>query len=182
MITVGGYQNDMAALAKARARHARGGEPLTGAHAAAQGEMDAACAGEGHCEDGPVPSGDDAAKALGQLEAAEGPGRYMEPGAAADAGAYDRPYLDAGHSAPSPQHAPPNDFPLPQAPPAAEDFTRGHLQAGHAAASPAVRDAGMPGHQMSPMAQVHGSGPGADAIRAHMARYSSPSPSGRGGQ
>jgi|HubBroStandDraft_6_1064221.scaffolds.fasta_scaffold00231_25 hypothetical protein len=112
MITVSGYQADLAAIAKARASHGKGGEPLTDAHVSARAEMDAACAGDGRCEDGPV-AADDAPKGVGHLEAAEGPGRGLAPHDMPDAGAYDRPYLDAGHSAPSPQHQPPRTAPMP---------------------------------------------------------------------
>jgi hypothetical protein len=122
-----------------------------------------------------------ARKAIAGLDAEPGPGTFREPGTISPED-FRRGYEHPGHAAPSPQSGPPCDFPVPQGQPAAEDFTRAYLQPGHAAASPAVRDSGMPQHAPSPLPQVHGTGPAAAGIAAHMARYSMTSPSLRGGQ
>jgi hypothetical protein len=164
-----------AAIGRRRKDHTR--EPMTPAHAADEAAMEAACAGEGHCDSRPL-TGEDARKAI---EAQRGPGTFREPGPISPED-FRRDYLDAGHAAPSPLHQPPRDFPVPEGQPAAEDFTRGYLQPGHAAASPAARDSGMPQHQLSGSLAVHGTGPAAAGIAAHMARYSMTSPSLRGGQ
>lgn len=47
----------------------------------------------------------------------EGPGDYMAPGKAPDAGTYRRPYLDADHAAPSPMQEAPNRNPVAGSPP-----------------------------------------------------------------
>ncbi len=170
-------QQQLADLEKRRKRDGRSREPMTPAHAADEAAMDAQCAGEGHCDTRPV-TGEDARKAI---EAQRGPGTFREPGPISPED-FRRGYLDAGHAAPSPLHEPPRDFPVPEGQPSAEDFTRGYLQPGRAAASPAVRDSGMPQHAPSALAQVHGTGPAAAGLAAHMARYSMTSPSLRGGQ
>jgi hypothetical protein len=50
---------------------------------------------------------------------------------------FQRPYLDAGHAAESPQAAAPHHFNVPEGQPSAEDFTRGFITEGRAADSPA---------------------------------------------
>jgi len=122
-----------------------------------------------------------ACKGIPGIEAQPGPGTAPPPGSIVPE-QFRRGYEHPGHAAPSPQSGPACDYPVPEGQPAAEDFTRPYLQPGHAAASPAARDSGMPQHALSPVAGVHGSGPGADAIRAHMSRFSMTSPSLRDGQ
>jgi hypothetical protein len=54
------------------------------------------------------------AKSIPGLTGAEpGPGTFREPASPPGPEAYDRAYLDAGHSAPSPMHQGPNVNPLP---------------------------------------------------------------------
>ena len=86
---------------------AEGGQaPLTPAHAVAEAEM----AQSGR------PDAEAACKAaIPGLEADPGPGRFTEPGLPG-AEAFSRAYLDAGHSAPSPQQGPPNVAPVPPGP------------------------------------------------------------------
>ena len=88
---------------------AEGGQaPLTPAHAVAEAEM----AQSGR------PDAEAACKAaIPGLEADPGPGRFTEPGLPG-AEAFSRAYLDAGHSAPSPQQGPPNVAPVPPGHPA----------------------------------------------------------------
>lgn len=115
MITVAGFQQDLAAQKRHRDAKAREREALTAAHVADQAATAAECAGEGRCEAGPVP--DEAArKSIPGLEAEAGPGSFREPGEVSP-GDFRRPYLDSGHSAPSPMHGAPNVAPLPPAQP-----------------------------------------------------------------
>lgn len=92
----------------------------TGAHAAAEGAMDAAS----------------------EKARASGPdGRFTRagsgipaPGGARTADSFRRPYLDAGHAAPG--HGSPHSAPLPDGQPEPRQFHRGYIEAGHAAPSP----------------------------------------------
>lgn len=68
--------------------------------------------------------------------ATPGPGSYPTPGHAMP-GQFKRPYITAGHAAPSPQHDAPHSFPAPAGTPVARDFGHGYLTAGHAMDSPA---------------------------------------------
>lgn len=68
-------------------------------------------------------------------DAAPGPGSFPSPGHITP-GQFRRPYLDAGHAAPSPQHGAPRSFNVPEGQISAEDYTRGFLGEGHAADSP----------------------------------------------
>ena len=68
-------------------------------------------------------------------DATPGPGSFPTPSHVTP-GQFRRPYIDAGHAAPSPQHAAPHSFGVPEGQPSAEDYTRGHLTEGHAADSP----------------------------------------------
>jgi len=145
-------QAEMAGLAEKRRKHqARReeweghdmrGEALTSAHEADRAGMAAECAGQGRCEDGPM-IGDGASKGVGHLEAEPGPGHGMAPQDMPDASRYSRPYLDAGHSAPSPMHQPPNAAPMPPE-------GRGILTPLEMAAAPVV--AGNPGPMTASMA------------------------------
>ena len=138
MITLAGFQQDLATIEKKR----RKAEPLTAAHAADEAEMDAECAGAGRCEDAPVPAGP-ASKAIADLGCTDPGAGTMSPHDMPDAGEFARPYLDAGHSAPSPQHQPPNPDPLPPQ-------GRGILEPLRISADPVV--AGSPGPMMATMA------------------------------
>ena len=68
-------------------------------------------------------------------DATPGPGSFPTPSHVTP-GQFRRPYIDAGHAAPSPQHAAPHSFGVPEGQPSAEDYTRSHLTEGHAADSP----------------------------------------------
>jgi hypothetical protein len=177
MITAGDAWNDLRAqqarqaeVAEKRRKHGRreereghdmrGEEPpgLTGAHVADEAALRADCAGPGHCEDAPVPA-EAAHKSIPGLEADPGPGTFREPVTPPEPGAYDRPYLDAGHAAPSPQHQPPNAAPLPPQ-------GRGILRPVELPGAPAVA-----GH----------AGPGMTSLAKHMAQAAMrpPIPPGR---
>jgi hypothetical protein len=110
MMTLKQAQDQMADLEKRRKHR----EPLTAAHAADQAALAAECAGEGRCEDGPVPA-EASSKAVTDCgaEPGPGPGTFTEPVTSPGPEAYERPYLHDGRSAPSPQHGPPNVSPLP---------------------------------------------------------------------
>jgi len=77
---------------------------------------------------------EDALKAL--TGAAPGPGSFPTP-AHLTPGQFRRPYISAGHAAPSPQHGGPHAFPAPEGTPAAVQYQRDYITAGHAADSPA---------------------------------------------
>jgi hypothetical protein len=69
-------------------------------------------------------------------DANPGPGTYPAPGEIS-AQSYRRPYLTAGHAAPSPQQDGPNTAVIPPSGGiTATDYTRGYLDAGHADDSP----------------------------------------------
>jgi hypothetical protein len=69
-------------------------------------------------------------------DATPGPGSSPTPGHVTPQ-AFQRPYIDAGHAAPSPQHDAPHSFHVTEGQPSAEDFTRGFITEGRAADSPA---------------------------------------------
>ena len=69
-------------------------------------------------------------------DANPGPGTAPTP-ASCTPGRFQRPYLAAGHAAPSPAHGMPNSTPLISGSIEASQFHRGPLDAGHAAPSPA---------------------------------------------
>jgi hypothetical protein len=97
-------QQQMAAIekkrkAKVKVEIEREGEPLTMAHAVAEGEQDAMAR--------------DASKAITGRELNPGPGSFAEPSAPAEPGTYSRPYISEGHGAESPMARPPNTSPLP---------------------------------------------------------------------
>jgi hypothetical protein len=69
-------------------------------------------------------------------DANPGPGSFPTPSQLAPA-RFNRPYLTAGHSAPSPDHEGPNSAKVPpEGGIVSEDYTRGYLTAGHAADAP----------------------------------------------
>ena len=68
-------------------------------------------------------------------DANPGPGRAPVPGEI-PAARYARPYLTAGHAAPSPGHDSPHTAPVQPGHISAADFQRGNIQEGHAAGSP----------------------------------------------
>ena len=68
-------------------------------------------------------------------DANPGPGSAPQPGEMS-AQRYNRPYITAGHSAPSPDHDGPNKAPIHPEHISASDFSRGLITAGHAADSP----------------------------------------------
>jgi hypothetical protein len=76
---------------------------------------------------------DEAHKAF--RDANPGPGSAPQPGEMS-AQRYNRPYITAGHSAPSPDHDGPNKAPIHPEHISASDFSRGLITAGHAADSP----------------------------------------------
>jgi hypothetical protein len=69
------------------------------------------------------------------LDATPGPGSFPTPGHITPQ-QFQRPYIDAGHAAESPQASGPNHFKVPEGQIGAGDFTRGFLAEGHAADSP----------------------------------------------
>ena len=69
-------------------------------------------------------------------DATPGPGSAPVPGHMTP-GAFRRPYISAGHAAPSPQADGPRTFAVPEGHPDAQDYTRGYLPEGHASQSPA---------------------------------------------
>ena len=68
-------------------------------------------------------------------DANPGPGSAPQPGEMS-AQRYNRPYITAGHSAPSPDHDGPNRSPIHPEHISASDFSRGLITDGHAADSP----------------------------------------------
>jgi hypothetical protein len=78
-------------------------------------------------------------------DANPGPGTFPVPGEIS-ATRFRRPYLTAGHAAPSPQQDGPNTASIPPSGGiTATDYTRGYLDAGHAADSPSNKaDGGAP--------------------------------------
>ena len=79
-------------------------------------------------------------------DANPGPGKAPEPGEMS-AERYNRPYIGAGHAAPSPGQDPPHSSPIHPGHVSASDFTRPLITAGHAADSPdnaAARPAPVP--------------------------------------
>lgn len=115
MITISGFQQDLAAQKRHRDAKQREREALTAAHAADEAALEADCAGAGRCEDAPV-SAEGARKSIPGIEAEPGPGSFREPGTIGPED-FGRGYLDAGHAAPSPQQGAPNVAPLPPAHP-----------------------------------------------------------------
>jgi hypothetical protein len=115
----------------------RDDEPLTMAHAAAEGEQAAIDAA--HREE--------ARKAAGRLEAAEGPASFTEPSMPSEPATYNRPYLQDGHGAPSPLHGQPNMSPVQY-----------------------------PGRGMLAPLQATGPGPVLESVAAHDARSGRPRP------
>jgi hypothetical protein len=98
-------QAQMAAIekkrkAKIKLEVERNGEPLTMAHAAAEGEQAA------------IEREQAGKAAIPGIEAEPGPGRFAEPGRPG-AEQFSRPYLSTGHGARSPQSGPPNAAPIP---------------------------------------------------------------------
>ena len=69
-------------------------------------------------------------------DANPGPGTAPTP-ASVTPGKFNRPYLSAGHAAPSPAQGSPNSTPLLSGQVSADDFTRGALTDGHERPSPA---------------------------------------------
>lgn len=69
-------------------------------------------------------------------DATPGPGSFPAPSHVMP-GAFNRPYISAGHAAASPQHEGPRSFAVTEGSPMARDFNRDYLTAGHAADSPA---------------------------------------------
>ena len=76
---------------------------------------------------------DEAHKAF--RDANPGPAKAPQPGEM-HAERYNRPYVTAGHAAPSPDHDGPNKAPIHPGHISAADFSRGLITAGHAADSP----------------------------------------------
>jgi hypothetical protein len=87
-------------------REASDREALSSAHAVAEAEMAEMNRGGG-------PDAGAARKAISDIGCTDGPGVFGEPYDMPPAGSWDRPYLGAGHSAPSPMHQGPNANPLP---------------------------------------------------------------------
>jgi hypothetical protein len=74
-------------------------------------------------------------------DANPGPGTAPTPASDITPGSYNRPYLSAGHAAPSPQHGSPNTTPVVSGSINAEQFSRGPLLTGHEAPSPGTAPA-----------------------------------------
>jgi Double zinc ribbon len=96
-------------------------------------------------------------------DANPGPGSFPEPGEIGP-GRFNRPYLSAGHGAPSPGHDAPHHAKLPEVGGiSAQDHTRPYISAGHADESPANE------HRGSPMpAPEHTGVPTSAPIRQYM--------------
>jgi hypothetical protein len=111
-INVTSVQREMAAEKRKKDRKDReretgsGDSPMTPAHEVAEAEMVEMGRDKG-------PDAEAARKAISDIGCTDGPGMFGEPHDMPPAGSYDRPFLDAGHSAPSPQHGPPNTSPMP---------------------------------------------------------------------
>jgi hypothetical protein len=131
-------------------------EPLTPAHAAAEAEADAMV------EDRQAEAARKAV--IPGLEADPGPGTFTDPVMPPAAGQFVRPYLDAGHCAPSPQHQAPNPAPVPPGQPGVVTPLQVQVQA---------------------VPTVTGTGPVVAGLAAHQARAAKsmpPMPPARGWQ
>lgn len=155
MITVTQLQQDMAMAEKRRKGKDRPAGPMTDAHVQAEAEM-----AEGERDALDRGAGEAARKTIADRGATDPGAEVMPPHDMPDAGAWNRPYLETGTAAQSPQQGPPNVAPLPPQHP-------GILQP-------------LP---QSAVATVVGTGPAAAGIAAHQARAAQsmpPMPPARG--
>lgn len=76
-------------------------------------------------------------------DANPGPGKFPQP-TELHAGTFRRPYLGAGHAAPSPGQDAPNSASVPTGSVSANQFSRGFIQDGHSADSPSNKSDAVP--------------------------------------
>jgi hypothetical protein len=96
-------------------------------------------------------------------DANPGPGTGLTP-VSITPGRYNRPYLSAGHAAPSPGQSGPNTATVPTGQPSASQYQRGYLSDGHASQSPS-NGGGGGGSTPSPLAPTSGVSIVADASK-----------------
>jgi hypothetical protein len=113
-------------------REASDGEPLTAAHAIAEGEAAEAAR--------------EARKAVADIGCTDPGAGVMPPAGMPDADAYDRPYLESGTAAPGPGYQAPNVAPLPPQHP-------GILQPLPQSAEPVIAGPGIDGPIVATMKQ-----------------------------